>query len=142
MGDRLYEIEIPSALEHLGEAQQGALAALLDNDWIDSDQVFYAQLCLEEALVNAITHGNKSDKTRKVRLVMEEDGDLLTIRVFDEGEGFTAENVKLPATDKLNGRGVCLIRYCMEEVTYNQEGKFLEMVMRRKCLAEGDPSDE
>jgi serine/threonine-protein kinase RsbW len=142
MGDRLYEIEIPSTLEHLGEAQQGALAALLEHDWIESDQVFYAQLCLEEALVNAITHGNKSDKHRKVRLEMEEVGDHLAIRVFDEGEGFSAENVQLPATDKLNGRGVCLIRYCMENVTYNQDGKYLEMIMRRKCLAEGDPSDE
>ncbi len=142
MGTRFFEIEIPSTLDHLGEAQQCALAALLENDWIESDQTFYAQLCLEEALVNAITHGNKSDKQRKVRLEMEADGDLCSIRVFDEGTGFSAENVDLPETDKLNGRGVCLIRYCMEDVTYNQEGKYLEMTMRRKGLGEGEPSGE
>jgi serine/threonine-protein kinase RsbW len=142
MGNRFFEIEIPSTLDHLGEAQQCALAALLEHDWINTDQTFYAQLCLEEALVNAITHGNKSDKQRKVRIEMEEDGDLCSIRVFDEGTGFTAETVDLPATDKLNGRGVCLIRYCMKDVTYNQEGKFLEMTMRRKALAEGETSGE
>lgn len=142
MGNRFFEIEIPSTLDHLGEAQQCALAALLEHDWINSDQTFYAQLCLEEALVNAITHGNKSDKKRKVRIEMEAEGDLCSIRVFDEGAGFSAESVDLPATDKLNGRGVCLIRYCMEDVTYNQEGKYLEMTMRRKGLAEGDASSE
>jgi len=114
----------------------------LEHDWIDSDQTFYAQLCLEEALVNAITHGNKSDKQRKVRIEMEEDGDLCCIRVYDEGNGFSAESVDLPPTDKLSGRGVCLIRYCMEDVTYNQEGKYLEMTMRRKALAEGQSSGE
>jgi serine/threonine-protein kinase RsbW len=142
MGKRFFEIEIPSSLEHLGEAQQCALAALLEHDWIDADQTFYAQLCLEEALVNAITHGNKSDKRRKVRLEMDAHGERCRIRVFDEGSGFTAEEINLPATDKLNGRGVCLIRYCMEDVTYNQEGKFLEMTMRRKALGDKDASSE
>ena len=142
MGKRFFEIEIPSSLEHLGEAQQCALAALLEHGWIDDDQKFYAQLCLEEALVNAITHGNKSDKRLKVRLEMEANGDLCCIRVFDEGTGFTAESIDLPATDKLNGRGVCLIRYCMEDVTYNQEGKYLEMIMRRKALADKDAAGE
>jgi anti-sigma regulatory factor (Ser/Thr protein kinase) len=134
-----YSAEFPSTLEVLGDAIQDALEALLDNDWIDEDQVFYGRLCLEEALVNAITHGNQSDDARKVRIEMieERDDDTCCIRVCDEGPGFAPENVRLPAGAELNGRGVCLIRHCMESVRYDGAKHCLEMRMKRKGLCRG-----
>ena len=134
-----YRAEFASTLDVLGDAITDALEALLANGWIDEDKVFYARLCLEEALVNAITHGNQSDTTRKVRIEMtrEAPGDICCIRVCDEGPGFRPETVPLPAGASLNGRGVCLIRHCMESVTYNPEDHCLEMRMRRKGLCRG-----
>jgi serine/threonine-protein kinase RsbW len=134
-----YRAEFASTLEALGDAIAEALETLLAHDWIDEDQVFYARLCLEEALVNAITHGNQLDDTRMVRIEMtrETPGDICCIRVCDEGPGFEPDAVRLPSDASPNGRGVCLIRHCMESVTYNPEDRCLEMRMRRKGLCRG-----
>jgi serine/threonine-protein kinase RsbW len=134
-----YSAEFASTLDVLGDAITDALAALLENDWIDEDQVFYARLCLEEAVVNAITHGNQLDNTRKVRIEMaqDEEDDICCIRVCDEGPGFEPEEITLPPGAELNGRGVCLIRHCMESVTYDKQRHCLEMRMRRKGLCRG-----
>lgn len=134
-----YSAEFASTLDVLGDAISNALEALLEHGWIDEDQVFYARLCLEEALVNAITHGNQSDNRRKVRIEMrsESQDDVCCIRICDEGPGFKPEDVKLPSGTSLNGRGVCLIRHCMESVEYDPQEHCLEMRMRRKGLCRG-----
>ncbi|MFO7973103.1 MAG: ATP-binding protein [Candidatus Hydrogenedentota bacterium] len=137
-----YSAEYASTLDVLGDAIEDALTALLENGWIDEDQVFYARLCLEEAVVNAITHGNQSDNSRKVRIEMahEPAGDICCIRVCDEGPGFQPEKITLPPGAELNGRGVCLIRHCMESVKYDIKSHCLEMRMRRKGLCRGGPT--
>jgi len=126
--------EFPSSLEAMGDALQRALISLKVGGWIDDGQTFYARLCLEEALVNAIMHGNQSDETRRVRLEMCQDGERCLIRVKDEGPGFGLEGVHLPGCDEEGGRGICLIRYCMEEVRFNREQNCLEMMFPRKGL--------
>jgi serine/threonine-protein kinase RsbW/non-specific serine/threonine protein kinase len=123
-----------STIETVGRVLQDALRALIEHGWVDPEQKFYAQLCLEEALVNAVDHGNKCDPSKTVRIEMLEDQDECIIRVYDQGEGFTPSEICLPELEQTNGRGICLIRYCMEKVTYNNERKCLEMRMRRKSL--------
>ena len=134
-----YSAEFASTLDVLGDAIQDALEALLDNGWIDEDQVFYARLCLEESLVNAITHGNQLDDARTVRIEMSQEAaeDICRIRVYDEGPGFKPGDIQMPPGTELNGRGVCLIRHCMESVRYDPENHCLEMRMRRKGLCRG-----
>ncbi|GMV92008.1 MAG: hypothetical protein AMXMBFR82_17860 [Candidatus Hydrogenedentota bacterium] len=126
--------EFDSTMDALSETLRSALASLVERGWVEAGQKFYAQLCLEEALVNAITHGNKCDACRKVRIEMDEEGEFCHIRVYDEGAGFCPEDVELPDLDQLNGRGVCLMRYCMDDVSYNHEANCLEMKMRRNAL--------
>ena len=126
-----------SSLDMMGEAIERALTALLDSDWIDEEQVFHARLCLEEALVNAIVHGNRSDPERVVRLEIWDEGESCRICVIDEGGGFSVDDVHLPDCHKMHGRGICLIRYCMDDVTYKANENCLEMTMRRKSLCKG-----
>ncbi|MBN2311733.1 MAG: ATP-binding protein [Candidatus Hydrogenedentes bacterium] len=132
-----FQREFASALDEVGGTLQDALAALRERDWIDAGQEFYARLCLEEALVNAVTHGNDSDPSRSVRIEMAEDGDVCVIRVFDEGEGFSPADVRPPDTEQMDGRGICLIRYCMEQVEYDASEHCLIMKMRRNALCQG-----
>ena len=132
-----FQEEFPSSLDAMGEALMRALASLQDGDWIEPDQAFYARLCLEEALLNAIMHGNRWDATRRVRLEMFGEGDICRIRVKDEGPGFSPDAVALPESDQEGGRGICLIRYCMEEVHFDPVERCLEMKMRRKGLCRG-----
>lgn len=128
--------EFSSSMDAVSETLKEALRALIDRGWVDVDQRFYAHLCLEEALVNAVDHGNKRDTSKKVRIEMVEDDQACVIRVYDEGGGFSPNDIGMPKLEQLNGRGICLIRYCMDSVTYNQEKRCLEMRMRRKALCQ------
>lgn len=134
--------EFRSTMDAVGDSLKGALAALIEHGWVDPDQTFYAQLCLEEALVNAVEHGNRCNARLKVRIEMSDEGDHCLIRVFDEGAGFVPAEVGVPDMDQMHGRGICLIKYCMEEVKYNRAQHCLEMRMRRKALCGGDPCHE
>jgi len=121
-------------MEALGVTLKAALRALVDKGWVDSGQTFYAQLCLEEALVNAVDHGNERDPSKRVRIEMIEEDDCCVIRVYDQGSGFSPGDIHLPELEQMNGRGICLIRYCMQAVAYNNQTKCLEMRMRRNAV--------
>lgn len=97
-----------------------------------SDQeVFSVRLALEEALVNAIKHGNEMDKTKRVWVSYRLHGDRLEVRVTDEGKGFDPMDVPDPtAIENLErpcGRGLMLMRHYMTEVEYNASGNSVSM---------------
>ena len=135
MAKPFFAEKFSSTMDAVGRVLQAALRALIAHGWVDPEQKFYAQLCLEEALVNAVDHGNRCDPAKSVRIEMTEDDDTCVIRVYDEGGGFSPDDIHLPQLEQANGRGICLIRYCMEKVTYNSACKCLEMRMHRKALS-------
>jgi anti-sigma regulatory factor (Ser/Thr protein kinase) len=134
--------EFPSSLDRVGETLEHALASLRREEWIAPGQEFYARLCLEEALVNAVRHGNENDDNRQIRLVMTERDNRCEIRVYDEGQGFVPDDVLKPSPHEPGGRGVCLIRYCMENVRYDQSEGCLVMTMAREGLCKGGQRNE
>jgi len=130
-----YSAEFSSTFEAMAPVLDGALQALREVGCIAAKDEPATRLCLEEALVNAVRHGNKCDEERKVHLEMLQGEDGCTIRVRDEGEGFSPEAVELPETDRLGGRGICLMRHYMEQVRYNKATGCLEMKFRPKLDA-------
>jgi serine/threonine-protein kinase RsbW len=97
-----------------------------------SDQeVFSVRLALEEALVNAIKHGNEMDRSKKVHVSYRLAGDRLEVRITDEGKGFDPADVPDPtAIENLErpcGRGLMLMRHYMTEVEYNAAGNSVSM---------------
>ena len=134
--------EFVSTMDAMGETLKSALKALVERGWVDPKQTFYAQLCLEEALVNAVEHGNRRDAAKTVRIELSEEGECCLIRVYDQGSGFVPADIHLPELEQVNGRGICLIRYCMENVNYDNDKKCLEMRMRRNALCQGEPCHE
>ncbi|MGA9772683.1 MAG: ATP-binding protein [Blastocatellia bacterium] len=91
-------------------------------------------IALDEAIVNAIKHGNKCDARKAVHIVAEFSADGARFTVADEGSGFERDKVPDP-TDPCrllepNGRGLLLINHIMDEVCYNQAGNRLEMFKR------------
>jgi anti-sigma regulatory factor (Ser/Thr protein kinase) len=127
-----FDQQFPSTFESMADVLSKAMDALLHHRWISSGSNACTRLCLEEALVNAIRHGNQCDPNRMVRLEMLGNGEMCTIRVRDEGAGFSPEEVKLPDCDQLGGRGVCLIRHYMDRVRFDKDKHCLEMAFRRK----------
>lgn len=134
MAKLLYAREFDSTLEAAGDTIRSALRALIDAGWVKPGEEFYARLCLEEALVNAVEHGNKCNDNLKVRVEIHETGDWCRIRVYDQGPGYCPEEIRLPEAKQEHGRGVCLMRHCMEEVKYDKARRCLEMKMRRNSL--------
>lgn len=136
MNQVLYASDFRSCVEEMSRTLDEAVDAMVRYGWVDGDLRFRARLCLEEALTNAIRHGNRGNETLRVRLEIEQDGDLCRIRVSDQGNGFCPENVPGPKPDQLGGRGVCIMRRYMEDVSYDHANRRLEMTIRRKSPCE------
>jgi anti-sigma regulatory factor (Ser/Thr protein kinase) len=92
---------------------------------------------MREALVNAVTHGNCHDTSRKVyvQYVCEAD-DSLSIVIRDEGAGFDPSSVPIPKDLGEDRRqGIHLMASCMDEVQFRRSGTEVYM----KIAAHQDP---
>jgi len=124
------EIIIPSDTAEARRVQDVFEQGLQSVKAPDKD-VFCIRLALEEALVNAIKHGNQMEITKKVFIKYTLDADVFEIMISDEGPGFDPNDVPDP-TDIENlerpcGRGLMLMRHYMTEVNYNSIGNSVRM---------------
>jgi serine/threonine-protein kinase RsbW len=91
-------------------------------------------IALDEAIVNAIKHGNKCDPRKAVHIIAEFSIEGARFIIADEGAGFARENVPDPTEPcrllEPSGRGLLLINHIMDEVRFNQCGNRLEMFKR------------
>lgn len=89
-------------------------------------EVFSIRLAVEEAIVNAIKHGNGMDRSKPVRVGYRVTDARFDIEVIDEGSGFCPEDLPDPtAVENLErpcGRGVLLMRHYMTTVSFNERG--------------------
>ena len=126
---------LPTRLEAIRQPQQDVLLRMRDLGYSE-DQQFAVRLALEEALVNAMKHGNRMDPVRHVRVAYRVMPEQVEIHVADEGEGFDPGQVADPTCDenlaKPCGRGVMLMRCYMDEVTYLDNGREVHMVKYRR----------
>jgi serine/threonine-protein kinase RsbW len=110
---------------------QDEIEQLLHARQINEHDVFSVKLALEEALVNAIKHGNQMDRTKKVRIVYQLHADRFEIRISDEGTGFDPCDVPDPTAfenlERPCGRGLMLMRHYMTEVAFNDCGNGVTM---------------
>ncbi len=99
------------------------------------DAIFAVKLALEEALCNAVKHGNQGDPTKKVTIRYAVSIEKVVVIVRDEGEGFSPTTVPDPTTPERlpipSGRGIMLIRAYMDEVRYRDKGRELFFMKRR-----------
>jgi serine/threonine-protein kinase RsbW len=111
------------------------LAQLSTSQWSEPE-IFGVHLALEEALVNAIRHGNCSDPDKWVSVVCKVSADRLWIQICDQGCGFQLEEVPdCTDPDRLDvpsGRGIMLMRNFMSRVEYNADGNCVVMEKERR----------
>jgi serine/threonine-protein kinase RsbW len=89
-------------------------------------------IALNEAVTNAIKHGNKYDPCKKVSLEVEQkEGRYICFTVKDEGNGFDHTILPDPThpdnIEELNGRGVYLINKLADRVSFSANGTIVEM---------------
>ncbi len=110
---------------------QDHIEQLLQAGQASERDVFCVKLALEEALINAIKHGNQMDQDKKVHISYRLQADRFEVHITDEGAGFDPADVPDPtAPENLErpcGRGLMLMRHYMNEVVYNQRGNSVRM---------------
>ena len=104
---------------------------LLQSRKVPDRDVFCIKLANEEALVNAIKHGNQMDRAKSVRIRYTLRAERFEIHITDEGHGFEPADVPDPtAVENLErpcGRGLMLMKHYMTEVAYNECGNSVTM---------------
>lgn len=126
---------IPSDLRETHIPKEAILGEL-DRCRFGEQAIFGVKLALEEALTNAVKHGNECDPGKPVTVRYAVSDEKVVIVVRDEGCGFEPEKTPDPtAPDRLplpNGRGIMLIRAYMDEVHYRDDGREIYFMKRRK----------
>ena len=135
--------------------------SMIELDLFDEGQRMQIGMALDEALVNAIVHGNlevsselrqsedgkeyadaiqqrKQEapyKDRRVHISFQATREQATFIITDDGAGFDASSLSDPTDpenlEKAGGRGLLLINTFMHEVRHNEKGNQITMVRRK-----------
>lgn len=109
---------LESTLQSVDEAEAMVMQEAQRLGFEDEEQHQIA-MAVRECVVNAVVHGNRYSKKKRVHLDIERSEKSLTIVVGDEGEGFDLSSLPDPLSPenllRQSGRGILLIRAFMDE---------------------------
>ena len=131
----IWERRTPSCLEHKQALMDEIAQDLAARGYISEEDHHWLYLCLDEALVNAILHGNEADDTVDVVIRLGLIGDRWWLRIDDQGTGFIPED-DVPNTEDTDclllehGRGIRLMREWLDQLQYFRGGSVLIMARR------------
>lgn len=150
------EMLVPKVIERLE-------LPMVELDLFDEGERMQIAMALDEALVNAIVHGNlevsselrQTDdgkpytemirkrkmeapyKNRRVNVHLQATADQAKFVICDEGPGFDASALRDPTDpenlERAGGRGLLLINAFMDEVLHNDQGNEITMLKRRQA---------
>lgn len=88
-------------------------------------------IAVTEAVNNAINHGNKLNPDKKVDVDFSVNNGSLVFKIKDEGAGFDYDTLPDPTDpenlEKLSGRGVFLMKSLADEVSFDDDGRVVEL---------------
>ncbi|WP_222428026.1 ATP-binding protein [Sporomusa sp. KB1] len=90
-------------------------------------------VAINEAVNNAIFHGNKQDETKKVQLTITNWPGEVRVIIRDEGQGFATAEAKQEEGLQESGRGIEIIRHCVDQYYFSSEPS--EMVLIKKVAS-------
>jgi anti-sigma regulatory factor (Ser/Thr protein kinase) len=126
---------IPADPRAIPTITDGVKQILEGKSWVE-EEIVAVELAVQEALANGIRHGCKNDPTRKIQCCVAVDqAGAVTVVVRDPGAGFDASAVPNPLDPenmlKPGGRGVFLINRLMDDVSFSEGGRVVQMRKRR-----------
>ena len=105
-------MKIPSNKRLIPNISEIFIQYLRAHDIKDADAM---QIAFEEALTNAIVHGNNNDYNKNVNISFSIKQNMLEITIEDEGMGFN------------NGRGILLISLYTDSFHFEDYGRKIVM---------------
>lgn len=122
---------IPSDLRYILGVNHLISLLLREFSFSVADSRINIPLACDEALTNAILHGNRSDDEKVVTIQIYMSSSRIKLRIRDQGQGFDVNRVADPtATENLlraGGRGIYLMRSIMDRVEYKEGGRVVEL---------------
>ncbi|MBA3707815.1 MAG: ATP-binding protein [Planctomycetes bacterium] len=138
-GGVLLAREWPSRLDLKQDALDVVAAVLFAHALVGEDDRQWLVLCLDEAIVNAMLHGNEGDPGMPVAIEVTADGDRWCVTITDRGAGFSVDQVpdaEDPESLLLeHGRGIRIMSEWLDELTYYRGGAVVRMARRRSAPA-------
>ena len=115
----------------------------------DADEALNVGLALREAVINAMIHGNRRDRTLKVHVTLSSRGREFRARVRDQGRGFDPSAGPDPTAEEnllnTSGRGLLLMRAFVDDVRFRHRqghGTEITLTKRRGPSGERQPSND
>lgn len=112
----------PSTLDSVDQAEEEILRAA-GQVGFDEDEQHRIGMAVRECMVNAVVHGNRYNKNKRVHVgvwIEGADRGRFIIRIRDEGEGFELHEVPDPLHDtnllRHSGRGLFLMGAFMDDM--------------------------
>ena len=120
-----------------GHDVQKRILDAVEKAGFNSQSTFAIKLALEEALINAIKHGNKLDLKQNVHIEASVSPTITEITIEDEGPGFDRSSVPDPTLeenlDKCSGRGILLMEAYMNRVEWSRGGRRVHRVKKNEA---------
>ncbi|MCB1146897.1 MAG: ATP-binding protein [Leptospiraceae bacterium] len=92
------------------------------------------ELVLDEAITNAMEHGNRWDERKSIYVSISEENDFYLIEIRDDGLGFTprpAQFTKNPEKLETRGRGIHILQsFC--RVQWNSLGNEITLFIKKE----------
>ena len=131
--DNIMLVKIPSIKENIAVVE-----SFIENvgEDIKIKENVYGNVLVSvtEAVNNAIVHGNKEDKNKKVKIKLKKNKKSVRFVVEDEGSGFDHNNLPDPTTaknvNKIKGRGVFLIKNLSDKTKFKNGGRRVDMLFK------------
>ena len=130
---KLYTLQLPSKEESITQLED-LIEDICDRYNVGEDTFANMMTCLNEVVINAIIHGNKSDPAKKVIVNAEVDAKRAVWTVTDEGEGFDYVHLADPTApenlENLSGRGVFIVKHLADQCVFNAAGNEVELLFK------------
>ncbi len=140
--DQLTSVTVPNDLRSFKEPE-GRIMQALEQSGYDEDTIFAIKLAFEEAVTNAVKHGNCNDRSKQVQLKYYVDPQRVIFMVRDEGCGFSPDKVPDPTTDenleRPSGRGLMLMQSYMTKVHFSATGNEVWLLKEKEPRTEPRP---
>jgi putative transcription antitermination factor YqgF len=135
--EKMLELNLPSGVEYL-PLVDSLCQAFCQWTGMSRDVTDDMAIAVVEAATNAVVHGNKSDKSKRVHVVFKRRPSEITVSVADQGLGFAPGEVANPLDVanmlKESGRGIYIMKHIMDKVDFEFPPTGGTRVRMIKCL--------
>ena len=125
------KLKIESSLNSI-ERIELFLHDLTEKHLINKCQYNSIYLALNEAVNNAIQHGNKYDINKSVKITFQHVNNLYQFIVEDEGIGFDISKIQDPTCNELlhkeSGRGIFIMKKYSDGVEFIDKGNIIKLI--------------